>query len=96
MGVDNTNNIVKQWNRQGNTKGAVKTIRDQAVHGGKYIKEFPEEIQEFHFGVDQMFDSNPATIFFGEKNGRKPEDPMRQYRRIPFQFQVSQFSKLYR
>ena len=75
---------------------AVQTIGSKAVHEGRYIKEFPEELQEVHFGVDQMFDSNPATIFFGEKNGRKPEDPMRQYRRIPFQFQVSQFSKRYR
>ena len=88
MGIDNTNNIIKQWNRQGLTKGAVKTIQDDAVHGGEYIKQFPEQTMDVHFNVNHMFDSNPATIFFGEKNGRDYEDPMRQYRRIPFKFQV--------
>ena len=59
---------------------------DDGVNGGDVIDEYPDINFGEQFNMENMFDSDPSTIFAGEKNNLDLDEPMRQYRRIPFLF----------
>jgi len=58
-------------------------VKDGAMH-----EDFPDILHGVHTDIENMYDSDPTTIFAGQKSRRDSDDPMKQYRRIPFHFQV--------
>ena len=89
--MDNKNKLIQRWNKQGTNHDFISTMLDPDVREGKMYKDFPESVHDVQAGIPNMFDSRPETIFAGEKSGRNVEDPMKQYRRIPFHFKVRPF-----
>ena len=88
LGIDNNNNLIQRWNKHGDNAGFISTIGDQDVKDGFMHDDFPDILHSVHTDIQNMYDSDSTTIFAGQKNGRSSDDPMKQYRRIPFHFQV--------
>ena len=88
LGIDNNNNLIQRWNKQGDNADFISTIGDQDVKDGFMHDDFPDVLHDVHTDIENMYDSDSTTIFAGQKNRRDMDDPMKQYRRIPFHFQV--------